>query len=188
MTPHQRFRHGSIIKSLAVRKDKTTDDLYSDKKGQEYNPKRIAHYPEDTIDIVNASPAHIAPVSFPDKTSALTAFHNPSHQTQLLPTKISQIQTKIDRSTDNQSAHHIQLMEQLFQMVQRQNKTLTQLAAAKEREETMLAELAAAKERDEEMHKMQQQTIDRLIVAQQRIEAVLVQNYELHEYPIPRLF
>ncbi|KAF9079970.1 hypothetical protein BGX23_002882, partial [Mortierella sp. AD031] len=31
-------------------------------------------------------------------------------------------------------------------------------------------------------------TIDRLIVAQQRIEAVLVQNYELHEYPIPRLF
>ncbi|KAG0217437.1 hypothetical protein BGX33_010622 [Mortierella sp. NVP41] len=73
-------------------------------------------------------------------------------------------------------------------MVQRQNKTLTQLAAAKKREETMLAELAAAKERDEEMHKMQQQTIDRLIVAQQRIEAALVQNYELHEYPIPRLF
>lgn len=35
---------------------------------------------------------------------------------------------------------------------------------------------------------MQQQTIDRLIVAQQRIEAILVQNYELHEYPIPRLF
>ncbi|KAG0277759.1 hypothetical protein BGZ96_002724, partial [Linnemannia gamsii] len=52
----------------------------------------------------------------------------------------------------------------------------------------MLAELAAAKERDEEMHRLQQQTIDRLIVAQQRLEAILVQNYELHEYPIPRLF
>ncbi|KAG0066881.1 hypothetical protein BGZ90_001221 [Linnemannia elongata] len=35
---------------------------------------------------------------------------------------------------------------------------------------------------------MQRRTIDRLIVAQQRIEAILVQNYELHEYPIPRLF
>lgn len=52
----------------------------------------------------------------------------------------------------------------------------------------MLAELAAAKERDEEMQRMQRRTIDRLIVAQQRIEAILVQNYELHEYPIPRLF
>ncbi|KAG0196848.1 hypothetical protein BGX33_001216, partial [Mortierella sp. NVP41] len=105
-----------------------------------------------------------------------------------IASEISQIQTKIGRSTDDHSANHIQLMEQLFQMVQRQNETLTQLAAAKEREETMLAELAAAKERDEEMYKMQQQTIDRMIVAQQRIEAVLIQNYELHEYPIPRLF
>ncbi|KAF9079943.1 hypothetical protein BGX23_002922, partial [Mortierella sp. AD031] len=105
-----------------------------------------------------------------------------------IASEISQIQTKIGRSTDDHSANHIQLMEQLFQMVQRQNETLTQLAAAKEREETMLAELAAAKERDEEMYKMQQQTIDRMIVAQQRIEAVLIQNYELHEYPITRLF
>ncbi|KAF9124594.1 hypothetical protein BG015_005055 [Linnemannia schmuckeri] len=52
----------------------------------------------------------------------------------------------------------------------------------------MLAELAVAKEWDEEMHRMQQQTIDRLIVAQQRIEAILLQNYELHKYPISRLF
>ncbi|KAF9273258.1 hypothetical protein BGZ88_003934 [Linnemannia elongata] len=35
---------------------------------------------------------------------------------------------------------------------------------------------------------MQQETIDRLTVNQQRVEALLVQNYELHEYPIPRLF
>ncbi|KAF9321562.1 hypothetical protein BGZ91_004509, partial [Linnemannia elongata] len=62
------------------------------------------------------------------------------------------------------------------------------MAEAKERDERVLAELAAAKERDEEMHRMQRRTIDRLIVAQQRIEAILVQNYELHEYPIPRLF
>lgn len=102
--------------------------------------------------------------------------------------EISQIQAKLDRSTDDQSTHHIQLMQQLFQMVQRQNDTLTQLAEAKEREKKMLTELEAAKERDKELHRMQQQAIDRLIVAQQKIDAVLVQNYELHEYPVPRLF
>ncbi|KAF9080696.1 hypothetical protein BGX23_001789, partial [Mortierella sp. AD031] len=80
------------------------------------------------------------------------------------------------------------MVEQQNEMVQQQNEMLREQAAAKERDDRMLQELAEAKERDEEMHMMQQQTIDRLIVAQQRIEAILVQNYELHEYPIPRLF
>lgn len=35
---------------------------------------------------------------------------------------------------------------------------------------------------------MQQQTLDRLAHVQNRVQAILVQNYELHEYPIPRLF
>lgn len=52
----------------------------------------------------------------------------------------------------------------------------------------MLAELAVAKERDEEILKMHQQTIDRFILNQRRVDALLVQNYELHEYPIPRRF
>jgi len=34
----------------------------------------------------------------------------------------------------------------------------------------------------------QQETIDRLTVAQQRLEAIVVQSYELLKYPIPRLF
>ncbi|KAG0377508.1 hypothetical protein BGX24_005979 [Mortierella sp. AD032] len=38
------------------------------------------------------------------------------------------------------------------------------------------------------MLRLQKQRIARLIVVQQRIDAILVQNYELHEYPIPRLF
>ncbi|KAF9904572.1 hypothetical protein EC991_002561 [Linnemannia zychae] len=35
---------------------------------------------------------------------------------------------------------------------------------------------------------MQQQALDRLAVIQGRIQALLTQTYELHEYPIPRLF
>lgn len=35
---------------------------------------------------------------------------------------------------------------------------------------------------------MQQQTLDRLAMIQNRVQAVLTQTYELHEYSIPRLF
>ncbi|KAG0375599.1 hypothetical protein BGX24_008876, partial [Mortierella sp. AD032] len=38
------------------------------------------------------------------------------------------------------------------------------------------------------MLQMQQQALDRLTVIQGRIQAILTQTYELHEYPIPRLF
>ncbi|KAF8926030.1 hypothetical protein BGZ47_002937, partial [Haplosporangium gracile] len=78
MTPHQCFRQGDIIVSIAVRKDKTTGEAYSrvtdiqkffpgaslfnvndvflnyleDENEEEYEPKRLAHYPDDTIEIV----------------------------------------------------------------------------------------------------------------------------------------
>ncbi|KAK3845732.1 MAG: hypothetical protein J3R72DRAFT_418338 [Linnemannia gamsii] len=94
---------------------------------------------------------------------------------------ITHIQHQLDQSSDEYSEDHQQLLKQLVHLLQEQ-------AAAKGREERILAELTAAKERDEEMLRLQIQTIDRLVVAQQHIDAVLVQNYELHEYPIPRLF
>ncbi|KAF9122815.1 hypothetical protein BGW39_009477 [Mortierella sp. 14UC] len=260
-TPHQRFRQGNRVELLAVRKDKTTGELHSritdiqrsfpdaslfkvngviinfleGEDEQLYEPYRIAHYPDDIIDIVTASPSamfgsetnaqelHYPAQLITDNKMNTQPFLTSSSDTLVPPfnrrgltissassststllqstpvvrpmavlssiaSEISQIQTKLDRSTDDQSVHHDQLMQQLFHMVQRQNETLTQLAEAKEREERVLAELAEAKKRDEEMHKMQQQTIDRLIIAQQRIDAILIQNYELHEYPIPRLF
>ncbi|KAF9584906.1 hypothetical protein BGW38_004749, partial [Lunasporangiospora selenospora] len=46
----------------------------------------------------------------------------------------------------------------------------------------------AAKKMQTRMLEMQQQTLDRLAVIQSRVQAVLTQTYELHEYPIPRLF
>ncbi|ORZ20894.1 hypothetical protein BCR41DRAFT_385418 [Lobosporangium transversale] len=45
-----------------------------------------------------------------------------------------------------------------------------------------------AKEKDERMLEMQRQALDRLANLQKKAEAILVQNFELHEYPIPRLF
>ncbi|KAG0041134.1 hypothetical protein BGZ89_007645, partial [Linnemannia elongata] len=105
-----------------------------------------------------------------------------------IASNITHIQQQLTQSTDQQSSHHQQLLQQLFYMVQQQNEMLREQAASKEREEQMLREQAESKLREEQILARQQETIDRLIVAQQRIEAILVQNYELHEYPIPHLF
>ncbi|KAF9935743.1 hypothetical protein BGZ65_003076, partial [Modicella reniformis] len=43
-------------------------------------------------------------------------------------------------------------------------------------------------EMQETMLEMQQCSLDRLAVIQNRVQAILVQSYELHEYPNPRLF
>ncbi|KAG0311924.1 hypothetical protein BGZ97_011554 [Linnemannia gamsii] len=288
MTPHQRFRQGNKVDLLAVRKDKNTGELYSrltdiqgtfpeaqrfkvngvtlnfleDDNEQLYEPKRIAHYPNDIIDIVIASPVpdsmgpssgapffhtnsgnpshpshsissqdldisvsnlslHPAP---PSVTSALsltplqplhsplsssdtvtirTAFHaRPMALLSAMASDITQLQQQLERSTDQQSVHHRQQMQQLIDMVAQHNKIaqlqnelvrqqnimLQEQAASKERDERMLQEQAESKVREEMMLKMQQEAIDRLIVNQQRVDAILVQNYELHEYPIPRLF
>ncbi|KAG9069746.1 hypothetical protein KI688_009071 [Linnemannia hyalina] len=40
----------------------------------------------------------------------------------------------------------------------------------------------------EEMKQLQQRALDQLAMLQSRVQAVLTQTYELHEYPIPRLF
>lgn len=59
-----------------------------------------------------------------------------------------------------------QTMQHQNELLKKQNDLLQERADAKARDEKVLAELKAAKQRDHELHRMQQQTIDRLIVAQ----------------------
>ncbi|KAF9901127.1 hypothetical protein EC991_006467 [Linnemannia zychae] len=196
-----------------------------------YEPKRIAHYPDNTIDVVvsatvdvplsppvsltsaftpltngeypTQSPPHLSSTSMDLSLSSLSLYTSsftgplssqPKHSTNNtvsiirpmealsdIASDITRIQNQLNRSTDQQSAYHQELLESLVRLLQEQ-------AEAKERDRQVLAELEAAKVRDKELLQLQKQTTDRLIAAQQRIDAVLVQNYELHEYPIPRLF
>ncbi|KAF9895883.1 hypothetical protein BX616_008626, partial [Lobosporangium transversale] len=68
-------------------------------------------------------------------------------------------------------------------------KTTTDLILeTKENAKKMLDLLLEAKKKDEEMLKLQQQALDRLATLQRHANAILIQNFELHEYPIPRLF
>ncbi|KAG0262566.1 hypothetical protein BG011_010001 [Mortierella polycephala] len=52
----------------------------------------------------------------------------------------------------------------------------------------MLELQQTAADMQQRMMHMQQQALDRLALIQSRVQAVLTQTYELHEYPIPRLF
>ncbi|KAG9072886.1 hypothetical protein KI688_000667 [Linnemannia hyalina] len=270
-TPHQRFRHADIIESLAVRKDKITGEYYSrvidiqetfpgavrfkvngvvlnfleDENELRYEPRRIAHHPNDVIDIVIAIATRM-PLSSPISSSKKTErTHRQTPQSppngnidyavsflslQSTPTSFSSDLVRLPGSANTMTAskpllaglaatlalntsgildlqqqfaqldntgsvQHQQLLTQITQMMhyqnellEKQNEMLQEQADAKARDEKVLAEFEAAKERDLETHRLQKQTIDRLIVAQQRVDAILVQNYELHEYPIPRLF
>ncbi|KAG0281191.1 hypothetical protein BGZ96_001261 [Linnemannia gamsii] len=262
MTPHQRFRHGDITEKIAIRRDKSTGDLYSrvidiqetfpdakrfkvkgvvinfleDENEQRFEPKRIAHYPDDIIEIISVAPAH-TPLSTPANlfakvqhqcgsvshykpeqpvvsnaiesavwllslqpslittSNSLVRFPGPAKPyaasnpmlNQLVATLssnasgISHLQQKVDQLGDTGSAQHLQLMREIMQIIKQQSELL-------QKQNEMLQEQAESKEREERMLMMQQETIDRLIVNQQRVDAILVQNYELHEYPIPRLF
>ncbi|KAF9187493.1 hypothetical protein BGZ51_001277 [Haplosporangium sp. Z 767] len=221
-TSFQRFQFGNEVESIAVRQDATgkyysqMDDIQDvfpnasrfkvngiailflqDKNGKRHEPKRIAHYPDDIIQVIAAygtsssspsstphHPAESLPSPPPSLVGSPSSLASSMSALTLAPKDSSSSfnsSQELALSTDSQSAQHAHLMNRILHMVQ-------MLAEAKEREEEMLREQKEAKARDEETQRMLQQANDRLAVVQQRVDAILVQNYELHEYPIPRLF
>ncbi|KAG0020314.1 hypothetical protein BGZ82_011636 [Podila clonocystis] len=94
--------------------------------------------------------------------------------------------TSISRLSTVELAQQIALIQH---QLDSQRVVQESLHAEQMAEFTHLVQLhAEAKQRDEEMHRLVQQANDRLVLVQRKVEAILVQNYELHEYPIPRLF
>ncbi|KAG9072944.1 hypothetical protein KI688_000725 [Linnemannia hyalina] len=182
MTPHQRFRQGDTVVSIAIRIDMTTGESYS----------RITDIQKFFLNasLFNANGVFL---NYLEDENEQVVTHYPNHTIDIVAT--DPLQQQLERSADQQSVYHQQQMHQLInmvaqqnEMVRQQNVMLQEQAASKEREERMLQEQAESKIREEQMLEMQQEVIDRLIVNQQRVDAILVQNYELHEYPIPRLF
>ncbi|KAF9106554.1 hypothetical protein BGX30_008815, partial [Mortierella sp. GBA39] len=66
------------------------------------------------------------------------------------------------------------------------NLELQEAMLAKQEEVKQLQEQALSNQ--EEMKQLHQRALGQLVVLQSRMQAVLTQTYELHEYPIPRLF
>ncbi|KAF9536772.1 hypothetical protein EC957_009735, partial [Mortierella hygrophila] len=78
-----------------------------------------------------------------------------------------------------------QLQEQVLSN-QEEMKQLQEQALSNQEEMKQLQEQALSNQ--EEMKQLHQRALEQLVVLQSRVQAVLTQTYELHEYPIPRLF
>ncbi|KAF9977222.1 hypothetical protein BGZ75_010364 [Mortierella antarctica] len=89
---------------------------------------------------------------------------------------------------DRGDAHHQLILRALQAADERQVDMLSKLDEAKKARHEALAQLKVANERLVRVDKKQDMVLDRLVIIQNRVKAVLTQTYELHEYPIPRLF
>ncbi|KAF9348732.1 hypothetical protein BGX26_012875 [Mortierella sp. AD094] len=101
---------------------------------------------------------------------------------------ITQLRGELANYADIQSAQLFHLVQQQAEAKDRELEMLRMLVEAKACEYELLRKQVESEERDKQHKEMLQQSIDRLAILQRGVDAVLVQNYELHEYPIPRLF
>ncbi|KAF9353414.1 hypothetical protein BGX34_011579 [Mortierella sp. NVP85] len=81
------------------------------------------------------------------------------------------IKQSMDYHFDRLQVENKELREQLFQMQAKLDEKQAKLD-----------------EKQDQMLQMQQQALDRLAIIQSSVLALATQTYELHEYPIPRLF
>lgn len=210
-----------------------------------YEPKRIAHHPDDIIDVISTTSMPVTPPSsISDKSISISLDESPDHvcpgdsidvsvrtlsiqtgtetttrttaslsvspttdtafayspgyhqsvttaqeTTVYAPyftTNVSTLQLQCDGSDDAHSLAHPK--DPLAHAIHHLHEMLKEQVASRDRELQMIKQQAEAREREEQIIKNQKEMIDRLIINQQQVDAILVQNYELHEYPIPRLF
>ncbi|KAF8942521.1 hypothetical protein BGZ47_006409 [Haplosporangium gracile] len=119
---------------------------------------------------------------FPGVESALQVYVREPSPDPVAAYSASGIATEVSRLLlEGHSAALLKLMENFHKLVQDQHEV-------KAKVDKILEGQDKSKGREEEMLRHQLQTNDQLKVVQQGIDAALIQNYELHEYPIPRLF
>ncbi|KAF8982665.1 hypothetical protein BGZ46_000848 [Entomortierella lignicola] len=141
-------------------------------------------------------------------SSALLQSYNSSHNAGELEKadiiksglvqKLGAIEMHMAVSNENsQEMKEMQMkITNLLQETKENNEKMMALQLeAKENNDKMMALQLEAKEKDDKMALMQNkmldlqhQALDRLVILQKHANAILVQNFELHEYPIPRLF
>ncbi|KAF9079529.1 hypothetical protein BGX23_003817, partial [Mortierella sp. AD031] len=94
---------------------------------------------------------------------------------------VKQVLQEIGRSSDQSTANYQDLRNLVQHTIEQNTEVLRQNKQLRQGQEE-------AKNNQKEILLLQRQHIDRLVVIQQRVDSILVQNYELHEYPIPRRF
>ncbi|KAF9392962.1 hypothetical protein CPB97_006066 [Podila verticillata] len=100
------------------------------------------------------------------------------HASTSITQQIAQLKLQLAQSTQFQRTGQDSQMAKLLETHQATMKILLELLQGQ----------ADSRARDEETQRMIRQVNDHLVIVRQKVDAILVQNYELHEYPIPRLF
>ncbi|KAF9573169.1 hypothetical protein EC968_008911 [Mortierella alpina] len=138
---------------------------------------------EETVFAVQAmEPSDMASVSDEDDAT-LSRSHNPQTQGDLqLAVRDVASQGSDIKVIENLMNERFGHMNEHFGHM---NERFTNLNAVLDDNKVLQVELLEMQRR---MHDMQQQTLDRLAIIQNRIHAVFTATFELHQYPVPRLF
>ncbi|KAF9425123.1 hypothetical protein BGZ76_003407, partial [Entomortierella beljakovae] len=164
-----------------------------------YQPCRINVYPNQILEVITNTPESsntmtIAPPRRKLETqsshdlllssSSLIQSYNStlstcnSEQIESIRSDLVQNMNALKELVKEEKAESKEDRQEMIQM-QRQIKDL--LIETKEKSDKIIL-------MQEQMLELQNQALDRLAILQRHAKAILIQNFELHEYPIPRLF
>ncbi|KAG0237896.1 hypothetical protein BGX31_003393 [Mortierella sp. GBA43] len=87
--------------------------------------------------------------------------------------------------TNELASKNMELMEKMLRL---QEAFDTQQKTLETQQKTLATQQKELDAKQDEMIQLQNQALKQLALLQNRVQALMIQTYELHEYPIPRLF
>ncbi|KAK3821037.1 MAG: hypothetical protein J3Q66DRAFT_425935 [Benniella sp.] len=209
----------------SIRKENDMLPFLKDENLEEITPQRIAHHPDDVLEVDIGDTSHMLPLLNDGNLENITGVSTLIQIVGVLSiaenntTKqaLSGYSRNMTQGNHSVLAHYqsinpalqvlmsgqTAIMDSMIQNFDRlqiemdKNKELqAQLVTLQrqmdEKQQQLYQSQQETKEeilkRQQEMLEMQQRALDRLAIIQNSVQKLATQNYELHEYPIPRLF
>ncbi|KAF9108063.1 hypothetical protein BGX27_008491 [Mortierella sp. AM989] len=167
--------------------------------GERIKPLSIAFYPDNVLEVITGAPQstnHTSRNLLSSSSNLVRSFSSSLitrdfKQNEIIKSELAQnlcaLEKHMEHATDNK-----EILQELASM-RREIKDL--LLKAEDRDKEMFRLQLEVKEKNNEMLTLQRKinekqdlALDRLAILQRHAQAILVQTFELHEYPIPRLF
>ncbi|KAG0003305.1 hypothetical protein BGZ65_001840 [Modicella reniformis] len=177
---------------------------------EEVVPLRIAYYPEVVLDVVVGdndqadSTREAANLSQVPSTGRESKGYDDQWKETMASLAIADNTTNqslvvIPHDTQSSILTHNQLQDTLQTIISGQasskqsidqhfNRLQIEMDKNKKLQQHIVQMQKTIDEKQDQTIRMQQQALDRLAIIQDQVQTVLTQTYELHEYPIPRLF
>ncbi|KAF9206664.1 hypothetical protein BGZ49_002025 [Haplosporangium sp. Z 27] len=172
-----------------------------DLDGRRIEPLRIAFYPDDILEVITSTSTNTSvvaysptnnesniqssqqPISSP--SSLLQSFNSPrvgeSEQANILESDLARSLSTLENhiTVSNESSQELKQVQ--MKIAEVLDGLMKMQLEAKEKDDKMIL-------MQDQLFDLQNKTLDRLAILQKHVHAILVQNFELHEYPVPRLF